>query len=103
MNHPQKFQFLNDILSGVQRPFLRINRENNEYLIVAMENARVVNTSLGPAKDKSKEKHASEQGIAGPLETRTDITDALDTLVIGTRYFGSGATGGMRFSMPRIG
>ena len=103
MNHPQKFQFLNDILSGVQRPFLRINRENNEYLIVAMENARVVNTSRGPAKDKSKEKHASEQGIAGPLETRTDITDALDTLVIGTRYFGSGATGGMRFSMPRIG
>ncbi len=59
--------------------------------------------AFGPAKDKSKEKHASEQGEAGPLETRTDITDALDTLVIGTRYFGSGATGGMRFSMPRIG
>lgn len=103
MSHPQKFQFLNDVLSGVQRPFLRINRENNEYLIVAVENTRVVMTSRGPAKDKHLEKRSSEQGEAGPLETRTDITDALDNLIIGTRYFGRGTMGGFRFSMPRIG
>lgn len=103
MSHPQKFQFINDILSGVQRPFLRINRENNEYLLVAMENTRLTMTSRGPAKDKHLEKRQSEQGEAGPLETRTDITDALDTLLIGVRYFGSGTTSGFRFSMPRIG
>lgn len=99
MNHPQKFQFINDVLSGVQKPFLRINRENNEYLSVAMENCRVKMTSRGPVKDKSMEKHSSEEGEAGPMETRTDITDALDTLLIGVRYFSSS---GLFFSMPTI-
>ena len=99
MSHPQKFQFINDVLSGMQKPFLRINKENNDYLIVAMENCRVKMTSRGPVKDKSMEKHASEEGEAGPMETRTDITDALDTLLIGVRYFSSS---GFYFSVPTI-
>ena len=88
MSHPQKYQFVNDVLSGSQRPFLRLNRENNEYLIVAIENCRVKMSSRGPIKDKGQEKLKSEDGMGGALETRTDITDALDTLVIGVRYFG---------------
>ena len=89
MSHPQKYQFLNDVLNGSQRPFLRLNRENNEYLIVAMENCRVKMSSRGPIKDKGQEKLKSEDGIGGKLETRTDITDAMDTLIIGVRYFGA--------------
>lgn len=88
MSHPQKYQYLNDVLSGTQRPFLRLNRENNEYLIVAIENCRVTMSARGPVKDKSQEKLKSEDGIGGKLETRTDITDAMDTLIIGVRYFG---------------
>ena len=100
MGHAQKFQFINDVLTGRQKPFLRINKENNEYLIVAMENCRVVMSSQGPKKDKSLEKRKSEEGEAGPMETRTDITDALDTLLIGVRYFNSS---GLFFSAPRVG
>ena len=100
MRHPQKYQFVNDVLSGAQRPFLRLNRENNEYLIVAIENCRVKMSSRGPIKDKGQEKLKSEDGIGGKLETRTDITDALDTLIIGVRYFG--AKKRMAVSMPVI-
>lgn len=100
MAHPQKYQFINDVLSGAQRPFLRINRENNEYLIVAMENCRVRMSSRGPIKDKSQEKVKNEDGEAGALETRTDITDSLDTLIIGVRYFG--AKPKMYVSAPRF-
>lgn len=100
MAHPVKFQFINDVLTGRQKPFLRVNKENNEYLIVAMENCRVTMSSRGPIKDKSQEKKKSEDGEAGPLETRTDITDALDTLLIGVRFFNSN---GLFFSLPKIG
>jgi hypothetical protein len=100
MAHAQKFQFINDVLSGRQKPFLQMNKENNEYLIVAMNNCRVTMSSRGPVKDKSQEKKKSEDGEAGSLETRTDITDALDTLLIGVRYFNGS---GLYFSLPRIG
>ena len=100
MAHAQKFQFINDVLSGRQKPFLQMNKENNEYLIVAMNNCRVTMSSRGPVKDKSQEKKRSEDGEAGALETRTDITDALDTLLIGVRYFNGS---GLYFSLPRIG
>ncbi|MGN0091265.1 MAG: hypothetical protein ACI36Z_09995 [Alloprevotella sp.] len=99
MSHPQKFQYINDVLTGRQKPFIRLNRENNEYLIVAIENTKVKMSSRGPMKDKSMEKHKSEEGEAGLRETRTDITDALDTLLIGVRYFNSC---NFYFSMPRL-
>ena len=99
MGHQQKFTFINDVLTGKQRPFLRLNKENNEYLIVAMENCQVKMTGRGPMKDKSKEKHKSEDGEAGALETRTDITDALDTLLIGVRFH---ASSGLYFSLPQV-
>ena len=54
-----------------------------------MENCRVKMSSRGPIKDKGQEKLKSEDGIGGKLETRTDITDAMDTLIIGVRYFGA--------------
>lgn len=100
MSHPQKYQFMNDVLSGAQRPFLKLNRENNEYLIVAIENCRVKMSSRGPIKDKGQEKLKSEDGMGGKLETRTDITDAMDTLIIGARYFG--AKPKMFVSLPKI-
>ena len=86
MGHQQKIEFIHDVLTGTQRPFLRINRENNEYLLVAIDNCRVKMSSRGPIKDKGQEKLKSEDGIGGALETRTDITDAMDTLIIGVRY-----------------
>lgn len=100
MDHQTKFQFINDVLIGRQRPFLRINRENNEYLIVAMENCRVRMGRRGPEKDKSLEKLKSEDGEGGLMQTRTDITDALDTLLIGIRYHQPVK---FYFSMPRVG
>lgn len=100
MSHPQKYQFMNDVLSGAQRPFLKLNRENNEYLIVAIENCRVKMSPRGPIKDKGQEKLKSEDGMGGKLETRTDITDAMDTLIIGARYFG--AKPKMFVSLPKI-
>lgn len=100
MLHSQKYQFVNDALVGRQKPFLRINRENNEYLIIAMENARVKMGRNGPEKDKSDEKLKSEEGRGGAYQERTDITDALDTLWIGNRYYGKT---NMYFSMPKMG
>lgn len=100
MSHPQKYQFMNDVLSGAQRPFLKLNRENNEYLIVAIENCRVKMSPRGPIKDKGQEKLKSEDGMGGKMETRTDITDAMDTLIIGARYFG--AKPKMFVSLPKI-
>lgn len=97
MAHNQKYQFINDVLIGRQKPFLRVNKEMNDYLIVAMENARVKMGRNGFEKDKSQEKYQSEDGVAGPRETRTDITDALDTLLIGVRYFN---TRNFFFSLP---
>lgn len=99
MGHQQKFTFINDVLTGRQSPFLRMNKENNEYLIVAMENCRVKMSSRGPVKDKSQEKLKSEEGEGGALETRTDITDALDTLLIGVRFHNSN---GYFFSLPQL-
>ena len=99
MGHQQKFTYINDVLTGKQNPFLRMNKENNEYLIVAMENCRVKMTGRGPMKDKSQEKLKSEEGEGGALETRTDITDALDTLLIGVRFHSSS---GYFFSLPQI-
>lgn len=99
MSHQSKFTFINDVLTGKQSPFLRMNKENNEYLIVAMENCRVKMSPRGPVKDKSQEKLKSEDGEGGALETRTDITDALDTLLIGVRFHNSN---GYFFSLPQI-
>lgn len=116
MRHDQKYQFLNDVMSGQQQLFFRINVENNEYLIVAMENAKVAtavdkNGHTYVKKDKGREKYRSSSPTAGPLEERTDISDAADTLIIGCRFYGFGGRGfsaasfggKMRVSRPVMG
>ena len=102
MSHNKKYEFLNGCLAGTQRPFLRINKENNEYLIASMENARVKEGRNGFEKDKSQEKNRVSKevdDIEAELSTRTDLSDAFDTLVIGVRYYGSGRMIGVGMPM----
>lgn len=102
MSHNKKYEFLNGCFAGTQRPFLRINKENNEYLIASMENARVKEGRNGFEKDKSQEKNRVSKevdDIEAELSTRTDLSDAFDTLVIGVRYNGSGRMIGVGMPM----
>lgn len=85
--HPMKHKDINEALAGVSYPFIRINTENNESLIVAMENTAVRVGSRGFEKDKSKEKYIETE--YDPLELRTDGTDAFDVLFMGVKYFQS--------------
>lgn len=104
MSHNKKYEFLNGCLAGTQRPYIRINRENNENLIASMENAGVVEGRNGFEKDKSREKYRTPADSPDPeaeLARRTDLSDAFDTLVIGTRYYGTGRMAGI--GMPRLG
>lgn len=98
MGHSQKYQFINDVLSFQQKPALRINTEpdRNEHLIVAMENCQVRTIGNVVKKDKSGEKlkgNGTDPDAAGNIDPRdrTDITDALDTLLIGVRFYGTGS------------
>ncbi len=61
------------------------NRLNNEALIDAMEKAGTRVSTRGWGKDKSKEKMPDSED--NPVETRTDGTDAWDTLFIGVNNF----------------
>lgn len=83
--HALKFKDINESLAGVSYPFIRINTENNEALIVAMENTNVRSGYRGFEKDKSKEKYIETE--CDPLELRTDGTDAFDVLFMGVKYF----------------
>ena len=98
MEHRFKHKDINEALAGVTYPFIRINKENNEALIVAMENTGVRVGSNGFEKDKSKEKYVETE--VDPLELRTDGTDAFDSLFIGVKYFRYQMAG---ICMPVIG
>ena len=103
MSHNKKYEFLNGCFAGTQRPFLRINKENNEYLIASMENARVKEGRNGFEKQKGDEKKRLTADEMDDPETalsiRTDLSDAFDTLVIGVRYYGSGRMIGVGMPM----
>lgn len=104
MSHNKKYEFLNGCLAGTQKPFIRINRENNEYLIGSLENAGLVEGRNGFQKDKSKEKYRVAADAIDPeaeLATRTDLSDAFDTLIIGVRYYNAGSSVGL--SRPMMG
>lgn len=104
MSHNKKYEFLNGCLAGTQKPYIRINRDNNEYLIASMENAGVVEGRNGFEKDKSREKYRTPSDCPDPeaeLARRTDLSDAFDTLVIGVRYYGTGRMTGI--GLPRVG
>jgi hypothetical protein len=83
--HERKYQLLNDMFAFTQSPAIYINREANraENLIAALNNCAVLSGSF--KKDKHLEKYASEEGVAGSILQRTDITDAFDDLVIGIK------------------
>lgn len=81
MNHVEKNLLINDMLRGKRNHHVLINRDNNEDLIVSIESAGMVNNK----KDKSGEKEVETE--EDKLETRTDFSDAFDTLCIGTELF----------------
>ena len=90
MLHHDKWRIINESLGGFSAPGIRINQVNNEELIIAMQmteiRERYNGTQKTISKDKSGEKRAdTEDGV--PLQNRTDITDAFDSLFIGVKMF----------------
>jgi len=90
MRHTEKYQVINECLAEIAYPAIRINRENNESLIIALENADVVKVGAEYKKYKAGEKLSEDAPDADPLELRTDGTDAFDTLFIGVKFHRSG-------------
>ncbi len=77
MNHMVKHLLINRMFAGRAKLMPKINRENNEHLLVSIQTAGVYNGN----KDKRGEKLAeSEENL---FEYRTDGSDAFDTLCIG--------------------
>lgn len=81
MHHMEKQLLINRMLLGKANRYLRINRENNEDLIISIQTAGVYNGG----KDKRGEKLAETE--EDRLESRTDGSDAFDTLAIGCERF----------------
>ncbi len=81
----RRYQAINDMFAFTQSPAVYICNEANrcENLIAALNNCAVLSGSF--KKDKHLEKYASEEGVAGSVLQRTDITDAFDDLVIGIK------------------
>lgn len=93
MPHKVKYNEINSALAGYILPAIRINRDNNEALIVALEMADVKIGKNGFEKDKGGEKLSEESDDAIRREFRTDATDAFDSLWIGVKYYMSGLAG----------
>lgn len=85
MRHNLKHQYIDDGLTGKKYLFPTFNKYNCEYLLLAMEQTGVKIGRNGFEKDKSGEK--LDETPEDPLETRTDSTDAWDTLFIGCNFF----------------
>ena len=81
MHHMEKQLLINRMLQGKANRHLLINRENNEDLIISIQTAGVYNGG----KDKRGEKLAETE--EDKLESRTDGSDAFDTLAIGCERF----------------
>ena len=85
--HERKYQFINDVLAFQESPAMFINREagRNDYLITAIENTAVVPGTFRKDKSMEKLKNTDPDSLGGDPRTRTDITDALDDLLIGVK------------------
>jgi len=83
--HKLKHQYIDDALTGKKYLFPRFNRQNNEYLLPAMEMTGTRYGKYGFEKNKAGEKFAETED--DPLELRTDGTDAWDDLFIGLNFF----------------
>lgn len=90
--HHLKYQMINDILSFQSSPALLINREagRNDYLITAIENAGIVPGTFKKDKSREKLKNSDPDSLGGDPRERTDITDALDDLLLGVKNYGDG-------------
>ncbi len=77
MKQPLKYLLINRMFEGKTALMPMINRENNEDLLISIQTAGVYNGG----KDKRGEKLAESE--ENKLETRTDGSDAFDTLCIG--------------------
>lgn len=88
MQHTEKYKHINEALAGFTLPQIRINQLNNESLILAMELAEIKisysGTQKAIKKDKSNEKRVETDD--NPMNLRTDITDAFDTLFVGVKF-----------------
>ena len=86
MKHTLKHMYIDLAFKGDDKYlFPTFNRHNNDYLILAMEQAGVKIGRNGFEKDKSPEKEADTP--ENPDEQKTHITDAWDTLFIGTNFY----------------
>lgn len=81
MNHMAKHLLINRMFDGRGHLIPMFNRENNEDLLVSVQTAGVYNGK----KDKRGEKLAETE--EDRLESRTDGSDAFDTLCIGCENF----------------
>ena len=93
MEPEQRYKEINESLAGITYPQIRINKENNEALILALENAGVTNGYGGFKKAKQGEKLSVSAESAVPAELRTDGTDAFDTLFVGVKHFRNSLSG----------
>ena len=95
VSHLERWKAINEALAGLSWPQIRINRENCEALILAMENCGTRQGPKGLQKDKSGEKLNPDNldGSSTPVELRTDGTDAFDSLFIGIRHHRNGSLG----------
>ena len=96
MEHRDKQLLISRMMKGNAKLQIMINRDNNPDLLIALRLAGVKDNK----KDKSKEKY--QETSESPLESRTDFTDAFDTVCIGAEKFprydgvsGLGAGGGL--------
>lgn len=93
--HPVKQQLINAMFRGQRTYKILINEENNPDLLVSIDSAMTVNGTN--QKDKSGEKTPETE--ENPLQSRTDGSDAFDTLCIAVEvgkspvYCGGGGGG----------
>lgn len=87
-----KFYLLDDAFKhrynskkGAPNLFPYFNKDNNEYLIAAIENTETCDKYDGFGKNKGGEKKSDSE--EDPAELRTDGTDAFDDLYIGMNNF----------------
>jgi hypothetical protein len=91
MKHHEKHRIINMGLKGDSGLFPMFNKDNNEELLLSMEQAGVHISANGFRKDKRGEKLVETE--EDKLETRTDGSDAFDTLFIGCNNFPAGTSG----------
>lgn len=92
MAHHQKHNYIDLALKGEPNYLFPVfNKDNNEYLILAMENTGVKIDRNGFQKDKSAEKDPDTP--ENPDQLKTHITDAWDTMFIGSNFYSVTADG----------